>query len=219
MPGTLTAVEGHADADSSTSAARRSPTASSAPAAAPRWCSCTTSPRCWTTGTRGSSTGSPPTATSSPSTTAASAPRAARSRTRSPRWPPTRPRSSARSATSTSTCIGFSLGGRRRPGGHAAQPRPGPPADPDRHRASRRRRTDQDAADRRRRLREGGADTLGPAALPVLQPQPHRQAGRNRLHRPAAGTHERPRQADLPPGAHRAAAWRSARPASASRTT
>ena len=32
-----------------------------------------------------------------------SAPRAARSRTRSPRWPPTPPRSSGRSATSTST--------------------------------------------------------------------------------------------------------------------
>ena len=44
----------------STSAERRSPTASSARAPACRSSSCTTSPPSWTTGTRGSSTASPP---------------------------------------------------------------------------------------------------------------------------------------------------------------
>ena len=77
-----------------------------------------------------------------------------------------------------STLLGFSLGG-----GVAQEvtrgqaPGPGPEADPDRHRASRRRWPDQDAADRRRRLHQGCADAPSdPRAVPVLQPQRGRQA-------------------------------------------
>ena len=108
---------------------------------------------------------------------------------------------------------------RCRAGGHPAEPGAGPAADPHRHRASRRRRPDQDAADRRRRLHQGCADAPRPEAVPVLQPRRGRQAGRDRVHRALGGAHGRSRQAHLPSGADRATPGDPRKPVSASRTT
>src|SRR5439155_26481472 len=41
-----------------------------------------------------------------------------------------------------------------------------------------------------------GTDPRGLQALPVLQPQPDRQARCDRVHHPSARAHDRPRQAD-----------------------
>ena len=101
--------------------------------------------------------------------------------------------------------LGFSLGGGVAQEVALDASRARAPADPDRHRRARRRRADEDAADRRRRLHQGRADARRPTALPVLQPQPDRQARGDRVHRPPARTHDRPRQADLPAGASRPA--------------
>ena len=94
--------------------------------------------------------------------------------------------------------LGFSIGGGVAQEITLDASRARPPADPGRHGRARWRRPDEDAADRRRRVPQGGADPPRPTALPVLQPQPGGQARRDGVHRPSAGAHNRPRQARSP---------------------
>ena len=79
--------------------------------------------------------------------------------------------------------------GRRRTRGHARESRARTPADPGRDGRARWRRPDEDAADRRKRVPQGDADSPGPTALPVFQPQSGGQARRDGVHRPSPGTH------------------------------